>query len=139
MGSAVPKIVSEHFAASVATDDKTSGETLLNVSGFVDRNDLIYGTKRQLRIGRWKRLAQASHREKKTAVVVGKAHTKMALDLCYLVFASGHLNDLWQGNFRRTAVALPPRIMSAHGPSRKCSRSAPTSAFEGQAEEICSL
>jgi hypothetical protein len=27
---------------------------------------------------------------------------------------------------------------STHGPSRKCSRSAPTSAYEGKAEEICS-
>src|SRR5262249_28038655 len=29
--------------------------------------------------------------------------------------------------------------MTVHGPSRTCSRSAPTSAYEGKAEKICSL
>jgi hypothetical protein len=109
---AAPKVVSEHFTASVAADDDTSGETLLNVAGFVDRNDFIYGTKRQIRIGRWKRLAEASIREKKTAVVVGKAHTKMALDFCYLVFASGHLNDLWRRHLQKNYGAHQQDVSS---------------------------
>jgi hypothetical protein len=51
-------------------------------------------------------------RKKEAAVVVGKAHTKVALDFCYLAFACGHLNDL--GRLRR--LDLPSRIRRRPSP-----------------------
>jgi hypothetical protein len=41
---ALPKVVSEHFAASVAANCEGTREALLNVSGFVDRDHIVYGT-----------------------------------------------------------------------------------------------
>ena len=41
---ALPKVVSEHFTASVAADYECTREAPLNVPGFVDRNDIVYGT-----------------------------------------------------------------------------------------------
>ena len=44
--------------------------------------------------GRRKELTHRASREKEAAVIVGKAHTEVALDFRYLSFACGHLNNL---------------------------------------------
>lgn len=87
---ALPKVVSEHFTASVAANYECTREAPLNVPGFVDRNDIVYGTNLHVGIGRGKELTHAASREQETAVVIGKAHTESTLNLCYLIFACSH-------------------------------------------------
>ncbi len=50
----------------------------------------VYGTNVYVGIGRGKELTHAASREQETAVVIGKAHTESALNLCYLIFACSH-------------------------------------------------
>jgi hypothetical protein len=70
---ALPKVVSEHFKDSVAANYECTREAPLNVPGFVDRNDIVYGTNLYIGIGRGKELTHAASREQETAVVTGEA------------------------------------------------------------------
>ena len=87
---ALPKVVSEHSRLPSLPVTSAPGKRLLNVPGFVDRNDIVYGTNLYVGIGRGKELTHAASREQETAVVIGKAHTESALNLCYLIFACSH-------------------------------------------------